>query len=301
MDLRRLLDSMQRASNTPLPLVSIIMNCYNGERYLKKAIDSVYSQTYTNWEVVFWDNASIDDSAKIAQSYDDKIKYFCARKNTPLGEARVSAIKQAKGKYLAFLDCDDLWESGKLEIQINVINDKNAIGFVYSRCEIISSDGNRLGYMPNKKKMPLLPSGEIFDKLIKKGCFIAFNSILISRKKYENSGGFPVHYKNSIDYHLYLKISYQYQVVAIDKTLCQSREHGENLSYSQYVIGAKENVESVISFLPDQRVISGMKYQYANLAVCYIREYQLLRALSILVQHGGWLSVFRRIIGKLVK
>ena len=219
--------------NNETPLVSVIMNCYNGEKYLREAIDSVYSQTYKNWEIVFWDNESIDSSVKIAQSYDDKIKYFYARKNTPLGEARVSAIKHAKGMYLAFLDCDDLWEDSKLEIQINAINGKNDIGFVYSRCEIISSDGNRLGYMPHKKKMPSLPSGKIFDKLIKKGCFIAFNSILISRKKYENSGGFPVHYKNSIDYHLYLKISHQYQVVAIDKTLCQSREHGENLSYSQ--------------------------------------------------------------------
>ena len=53
-------------------LVSIIMNCYNGQRFLKQAIDSVYAQDYDNWEIIFWDNASDDDSAKVANSYDKK-------------------------------------------------------------------------------------------------------------------------------------------------------------------------------------------------------------------------------------
>ena len=56
-------------------LVSIIMNCYNGQRFLKEAIDSVYQQTYHDWEIIFWDNASDDDSAKVAKSYDKKLKY----------------------------------------------------------------------------------------------------------------------------------------------------------------------------------------------------------------------------------
>ena len=54
------------------PLVSVVMNCYNGQRYLRDAIDSVYAQTYRNWEIIFWDNASTDRTAEIAHSYDDK-------------------------------------------------------------------------------------------------------------------------------------------------------------------------------------------------------------------------------------
>ena len=60
----------------PTPLISVIMNCYNGEAFLKNAIDSVYAQTYKNWEIIFWDNASTDTSADIALSYDKKINYF---------------------------------------------------------------------------------------------------------------------------------------------------------------------------------------------------------------------------------
>ena len=64
------------------PLVSIIMNCYNGDHFLREAIESVYRQTYLNWEIIFWDNASIDNSANIAKSYDDRIKYYLAPNTT---------------------------------------------------------------------------------------------------------------------------------------------------------------------------------------------------------------------------
>jgi glycosyltransferase involved in cell wall biosynthesis len=74
---------------TEQPLVSVIMNCCNGEKYLQEAIDSVLAQTYKNWEIVFWDNQSIDDTAQIAKSYDDpRIKYHRSESFTPLGEAR---------------------------------------------------------------------------------------------------------------------------------------------------------------------------------------------------------------------
>ena len=63
------------------PLVSVIMNCYNGEKYLHKAINSVYAQTFENWEIIFWDNASTDSSAEIARSYDGKIRYFYTENN----------------------------------------------------------------------------------------------------------------------------------------------------------------------------------------------------------------------------
>ena len=68
------------------PLVSVIMNCYNSDQYLQEAIESIYAQTYSNWEIIFWDNASIDDSAKIAKSYDERIKYYLASETTSLGE-----------------------------------------------------------------------------------------------------------------------------------------------------------------------------------------------------------------------
>ncbi len=119
------------------PLVSIIMNCFNGERYLREAIDSIYAQTYSNWEIIFWDNASSDSSYKIASSYDSKIKLFKSNTNTSLGEARSEAIKNSKGDWLAFLDVDDIWLPNKLERQMSGLIDSNHI---LSYCGITEVD-----------------------------------------------------------------------------------------------------------------------------------------------------------------
>ena len=81
--------------------VSIIINCYNGEKYLNLAIESVLNQTYKNWEIIFWDNQSTDDSKFILKSYKDKrIKYFYAKKFTNLHIARNLAISKAKREHL---------------------------------------------------------------------------------------------------------------------------------------------------------------------------------------------------------
>ena len=101
------------------PLVSIIMNCYNGELYLKKALESVLSQTYTNWELIFWDNQSQDKSEKIFKTYKDKrFKFYKSSDHTVLYEARNKAIQKSSGELIAFLDVDDFWLSSKLEKQI---------------------------------------------------------------------------------------------------------------------------------------------------------------------------------------
>jgi glycosyltransferase involved in cell wall biosynthesis len=96
------------------PLVSVIMNCYNSDRYLKEAIQSVIDQTYQNWEIVFWDNRSTDQSAIIVTSFNDsRIKYFLADEHTGLGKARNAALAKSTGEYVSFLDCDDIWFSDK--------------------------------------------------------------------------------------------------------------------------------------------------------------------------------------------
>src|SRR3989338_9505013 len=102
------------------PAVSVIMNVYNAEKYLQEAIDSVYAQTYSDWEVILWDNGSTDNTADIAQRYDTKLRYFHAKTCGSLGRARNYAIAQARGRYVAFLDYDDVWMPQKLDVQIRL-------------------------------------------------------------------------------------------------------------------------------------------------------------------------------------
>ena len=149
---------MEKTDNINIqPLVSIIMNCYNGEKYLREAIDSVYSQTYQNWEIIFWDNASTDNSEKIAKSFDSKLRYFKGRETIPLGQARNKALNECKGKFIAFLDCDDLWLNEKLDYQMNIMVSRNDIVVCYSNGYFLD------GLTKTKKKLEANTKGKRFD------------------------------------------------------------------------------------------------------------------------------------------
>ncbi len=100
-------------------LVSIIMPNYNGEKYLKETIESVLLQTYANWELLFVDDCSTDNSLKIVKSYGDpRIKVFQNDTNSGAAVSRNLALRKAMGKWIAFLDSDDVWFSEKLEKQL---------------------------------------------------------------------------------------------------------------------------------------------------------------------------------------
>ena len=147
-------------------LVSIIMNCYNGEAYLCESIESVLSQTYKNWELIFWDNKSVDKSAEIFKSYKDKrFKYYYAPQHTLLYEARNQAIEKSSGEFIAFLDTDDFWAKDKLELQIPFFKDLE-VGVVYGNLFIVNEKLNTKKIFLKRKK----PRGFILNDLLKDYC-----------------------------------------------------------------------------------------------------------------------------------
>src|SRR5579872_5126942 len=106
-----------------MPKVTVIMNCLNGENFVRQAIQSVYDQTYKDWEIVFWDNASTDATAAIAKSFSDgRLRYFRSEKTVPLGQARQWALTEARGDWVAILDHDDALLPHRLERQIAELN-----------------------------------------------------------------------------------------------------------------------------------------------------------------------------------
>lgn len=112
--------------------VSIIMNCHNGEQFLLDSLKSILSQTYKNWELIFFDNFSNDYSKKIFFSFKDKrFKYFYSNKLLNLYHARNIAIQKSKGQLISFLDTDDIWLKKKLEYQIKEIQKKKNRLFIF--------------------------------------------------------------------------------------------------------------------------------------------------------------------------
>jgi len=134
-----------------LPLVSIVTPSYNSENYIADTIESVLNQTYTNFEMIIVDDISSDNTIKIVKKYqkkDKRIKLICLEEKGGASIARNRAIKEAKGKYIAFLDSDDLWKKDKLEKQIKFMEENN-IDFSYTDYEYMNHKGELL----NKKRV----------------------------------------------------------------------------------------------------------------------------------------------------
>jgi len=134
-------------------LVSIIMPSYNTAKFIGETINSVLSQTYNNWELIIVDDCSNDNTDEVVASFDDKrIKYIKNEKNSGAAVSRNRALREAKGKWIAFLDSDDLWLPEKLEKQIAFM-ESNVYSFSYTKYSEIDEESKLLGVNvsgPNK-------------------------------------------------------------------------------------------------------------------------------------------------------
>lgn len=145
-------------------LVSIITPSYNSEKFIEETIESVIAQTYTNWEMIIVDDVSTDNSIEIINNYameDSRIKLIQLEKNSGAAVARNTAIKNANGRFIAFLDSDDLWVKTKLEEQISYMK-KNNISFSYSDYELIDEKSNLLNI--SKKPAGMLDYKELLKE-----------------------------------------------------------------------------------------------------------------------------------------
>ena len=128
-------------------MVSIITPCYNAEKYLAQTIESVLAQTFQDWEMLVIDDCSSDGSADIIKSYalkDPRVIYLkTSKKSGSPTEPRNLGIQNAKGRYIAFLDSDDLWLPAKLERQLEIFEGNESTAVVFSYYEKISEDGKR--------------------------------------------------------------------------------------------------------------------------------------------------------------
>ena len=142
-------------------LVSIITPTYNAEKFIIETLKSVQNQTYQNWEMILVDDASTDETVKIISDFaekDSRIKLFKLEKNSGNGFARNIALEKAVGKYIAYLDADDLWFPNKLEKQIAFLKENNS-HFTFSFYDCIDEEGNSL------KRRVEAPTNLTYDEL----------------------------------------------------------------------------------------------------------------------------------------
>ena len=158
-------------------LVSIVTPMYNGERFVSQTIESVLSQTYQDWEMLIVDDGSKDNSAAIVEGYagkDSRVKLI-RQSNGGSASARNHALREARGRYVCFLDADDLWDSTFLEKQLNFLRQKDA-GIVYASYRRINERGEEI-------LRPFIVPGRVNYKGLLKTCSISCLTALFDREK----------------------------------------------------------------------------------------------------------------------
>jgi glycosyltransferase involved in cell wall biosynthesis len=209
------------------PTVSVIINCYNGEKYLREAIDSVYAQTSRDWEIVFWDDASTDGSAAIARSYDTRLRYFRSDLRIPLYAARNRALQESRGEIIGFLDADDAWLSTKLERQVPLFASGERVGLVYSNVELLDQDGGRRQWYQRRQ-----PSGRLFSHLLRH-YHLALPTVLVRRRAIEDVGPFDETMMVSGDADLFLRICHDWEAAYFPEVTARYREHADSLTWTR--------------------------------------------------------------------
>ncbi len=208
------------------PLVSILMNCYNGEAYLREAIESVLSQTYQNWEIIFWDNQSTDRSAEIFQSYrDPRFKYFYASRHTDLGGGRAKAWEFLTGEFIAILDTDDVWFPEKLEKQIRLFDDPE-VGLVISDTLFFNDSSETPLYKGNYPK-----TGWVFEDLLK-GYFVSLETLVFRRSAaMKLPRAFDPEFSFIADFDLVVRLSRISKLALYPEVLAKWRMHNASDSW----------------------------------------------------------------------
>lgn len=162
------------------PLVSIITPLYNSEKFIAETIESVLAQTYKNWEMLIVNDYSKDNGAKIVEEYvkkDKRIKLFNNEKNMGVSFTRNRAIDLSQGKYVAFLDSDDVWHKEKLKKQIKFMEDNN-LSLTYTSYTKMNEDGSLRGTINVPKKLN-------YEELLK-NCLIGFLTAMYKKEGLED-------------------------------------------------------------------------------------------------------------------
>ena len=215
--------------------ISIIMNCFNREKFLNESINSLLNQTYKNWELIFFDNKSTDKSANIVKNLNDKrIKYYRSNNKIKLGLARKKALDKANGEFIAFLDTDDIWEKNKLNLQLKTFKDKK-VGFSITNSIFFNEKKEKL-FSPFSRSF----KRKVFYKLIE-NYFISFETVIIRKsflKKLDHSIDHQFNIIHDMD--LLIRLSEICEMSYLPLALSKWRMREKSLSFNSFNVIIKE-------------------------------------------------------------
>ena len=209
------------------PTVSVVIPTHNRAHYIKETIGSVLAQTYSDYEIIVVDDRSTDNTAEIIQglSNDKPIRYF----SQPCGSApaaRNFGLQQAQGKYIAFLDSDDLFMPEKLAKQVAFLDEHASVAFVHAGYEKFSDQGEDLGYRDTSR----ISGNYYIQMLLDWSVLIATPCVLVRKTVLDEVGDFDEQMRAAEDLDLWRRIAQRYEIGVIPEMLCRVRVHPGSLS-----------------------------------------------------------------------
>lgn len=206
------------------PLVSVVIPVYNGERYVRAAIESVFAQTFPDWELIVVDDGSTDGSVPIIRSYRDRFT-FVEQANHGVCHARNTGVARARARYVAFLDADDVWHPSKLARQVEFLEAHADVALVHSDLTIIDDDGRAAGRQAC--------SGHdlaAFSRQFLRGHLIYPSAVMIRAEVLRKVGGFSEDFRGASyeDIELWVRLSPHCRFHCLPELLVSYRIHGNN-------------------------------------------------------------------------
>lgn len=218
------------------PKVSVVVNCLNGETYLKEALDSIYAQTFQDWEIVFWDNTSTDSSPEIAKQYDKRLRYFRAEEKLTLGGGRKEAFERARGEFIAILDVDDIWLPQKLEKQLALFDDPE-VGLAVTNSMFFNSEGDQNPCFDLVQPHRGYIFGELLEKNFMSTETMIFRKSSLEQLDYTFDGDFTM----VCDFDITLRIAAKFKVDYTEEILSKWRMHEQSETSKRPHLFAIEN------------------------------------------------------------
>ncbi len=212
-----------------MPRVSIIIPAHNSEKYLNKTLESVFRQTFQDFEIIVVDDGSTDGTRDVVQKYPDKVIYIY-QQNQGHAITRNTGIRRSIGEYIAFLDADDLWVETKLEKQVALLDRDKSVGLVHNRIQHIDKEDNLLSTVPIAFQYL---SGHIFEHLLLRHAQICTSAVMCRRAVLDDVGLFDEHFPDNIggeDRELWLRILRKYPAAYIHEPLVLYRCYDKSLS-----------------------------------------------------------------------
>lgn len=206
-----------------MELVSAIIPTHNRADLLLKAIESILNQTYKNIEIIIIDDASTDDTEEVVLSLkNDKITYHKVIESKGGNHARNLGAEKARGKYIAFLDDDDIWREDKIQKQVAALQNNEKAGLVYTGSKIIyTNSGNTYVNSPQKK-------GDLSKEILMKNYVGTTSSVLLEKAVFLEAGGFDNDMPALQDYDLWVRVAQIAEIEAVDEPLINYYYHTKN-------------------------------------------------------------------------